>query len=1101
MSKYALYSIVLQSSFYSFAVSFDTEAQSKKLEDISLKIEAKSAELIDVFTMIQEGTDFTFSYRSGDLPASSITLKKGNNTMRSVLEDISSQSKVTFRRVNNTIHVKPAEAGEPVVEEVFTRAQEIRVTGKVTDEEGEPLPGATVLEKGTTNGTITDIDGGYALSISDVNATLTFSFVGYKTIEVGVGGRSVVDASMPLDISALQEVVVIGYGTQRKSDLTGSVGSISEDQVRAVPILSVDQSLQGRVAGVQVTQANAQPGGAVSVRVRGGNSITAGNEPLYVVDGFIGAGDLNSINPNDIASIEILKDASATAIYGARGANGVVLITTKNGKSGKMQISLDVYRGVQEVRNTLDLLNATEYAELANEVSNLNGGGDVFANPSSLGSGTDWQDELFRTAPMENYQISFSGGKENIQYLFSANYFNQDGIVENTGFDRLSVRNNLNAKLNDKLTFGSSLTLSRTSRTRINNEDNAADGSGIITNALVFSPTQPADALVNDDFGVEAGNPVLYQKRVTDDINVSRALGNMFLEYEIIKGLKIKTSFGADVISEKRNLFIPQSTFEGAAAGGIAEVGVTESINWLNENIITYSTSLGSDHELSVLGGITAQHFESESISGSSRDFANDVLEYNNLVAGQNTNVGSGANEWALLSYLFRTNYILKGKYLFTVTGRYDGSSRFGSGNKYAFFPSAAVGWRVIDEPFMSDVPLLSELKLRASYGLTGSQEIGTFRSLAALSNDLLAFGDNVTVGYFANRFENPNLKWETTRQLDIGLDVGLFDSRVNITADYYYKRTEDLLLNSQLPAITGIPGGRVLLNTGELENEGFEFSVSTVNTTGELSWETSFNIATNRQEILDLGDDEEIALGDLAGFYKVGTPGILRVGEPLGSFFGFKTDGILQNAAEVAASGMDPVTTQPGDRRLVDTDGDGDVDADDRVILGQAAPKVFGGITNTFNYKGFDLSIFFQWVSGNSILNLQRTILENPTGEPNQLDVVADRWTGEGTSNSVPRAGAANIDQVTDVFVEDGSYVRMRNITLGYDLKKSIIKTDAIGKARIYISGNNLLTITDYKGFDPEVNVFGGNNERAGIDFGSYPMARTILAGINLTF
>ncbi len=735
------------------------------------------------------------------------------------------------------------------------RPYEKTITGQVTDlSTGETLPGVNIVVKGTTIGTVTDVDGNYRLTAPDDAETLVFSSVGYTSEEVEIGNQTVVNLEMAPDIQSLSEVVVVGYGTQKKSDLTGSVGSISQEEVQAVPTLSLDQSLQGRVAGVQVTQANAQPGGAVSVRIRGGNSITAGNEPLYVVDGFIGAGDLNSINPNDIASIEILKDASATAIYGARGANGVVLITTKSGKVGKTQINVDLYKGVQEVRNPLELLNAQQYATLVNEVNVQNGQPAVFADPAALGEGTNWQDELFRTAPMENYQLSFSGGKESLQFLFSANYFNQDGVVENTGFKRYSVRANLSSMLTDKLKFGSNLTVSRTNKSRVGLEGDEFDGKGIVSNALIFSPTQPADASVNLNFGAERGNPLLYMQNVTDNNLINRVLGNSFLEYEIIEGLSIKTSFGADIIQSKNNFYLPATIFEGEAVNGQATISSGQSLNWLNENTITFQRNLGEGHELSLLGGITAQRYNFESFSATSLDFTNDALKFNDLGAGRNISIApsSGANEWSLFSYLFRTNYSLLNRYLFTVTGRYDGSSRFGSGNKYAFFPSAAFGWRIIEESFMSSAEFISNLKLRASYGLTGSQEIGTFQSLAALGNDQLAFGENVTVGYFPTRFANQDLKWETTRQLDVGLDFGFLQDRISATVDYYYKRTQDLLLNVPVPLSTGFRS--TLKNIGELENRGLEFSLNSVNVTGKFSWETSFNYSINRQKVLDSG-------------------------------------------------------------------------------------------------------------------------------------------------------------------------------------------------------------------------------------------------------
>ena len=1095
------------SFLFVFLMLFQLKAESGYAQNTKITLDMGTSSVIEVMNEIESISEFRFFYSKENLGLDKeVLIKVKNKKIADVLKLLFPNDLINYKVIDrHIILTKSTEASIGIdsnmeAEDSGTVLQS-SVTGTVTDENGQPLPGANIVEKGTTNGTQTDFDGNYSISLTSNNPILVFSYIGFKTQEKLVGQNTTIDATLVPDQEGLDEVVVIGYGSLKKSDITGAVGSISEEDLRTVPVLSLDQSLQGRLAGVQVTQAAAQPGGAVSIRIRGGNSITAGNEPLYVIDGFVGAGDLNSINPNDIESVEILKDASATAIYGSRGANGVVLITTKRGESGRMQIEFNTYGGIQEVRKELDLLNASEYAALVNEVSEQNGNPAVFPNPAALGNGTNWQEELFRTAPMQNYQISFSGGSKAVNYLFSANYFNQDGIVENTGFKRYSVRSNVSANLTDKLNFGSSLTISRTDRSRIGLEGDEFDGKGIITNTLIFSPTQPADARVNLDFGAERGNPLSYMQEVTDNSIINRVLGNMFLEYEVTPGLFVKSSFGADIFQRKDNFYLPSSIFEGEPVNGQATIGTNNSLNWLNENTISYRKIFGDKHDINLLAGITAQRFESESLSATSLDFANDVLTFNDLGAGRNNAIApsSGGNEWALFSYLFRANYIYDNKYLFTATGRYDGSSRFGADNKYAFFPSGAFGWRISNEPFMESSKVISNLKLRTSYGITGSQEIGTFQSLAALGNDQLAFGENITVGYFPVRFSNPDLKWETTSQLDIGLDYGFFTGKINGSIDYYYKRTTDLLLNVPVPLSTGFT--TALRNTGELENRGLEFSLNTVNIDSDFYWETSFNYSFNQQEILDLGPDDEIILPDLGGGFNVGSLGIIKVGEPLGTFFGFKTDGILQNQAEVEASGMDVATTNPGDRKLVDTNNDGIVDSDDRVILGQSVPKSFGGITNKFVYKGIDLSVFFQWVEGNSILNLQRTLLENPTGEVNQLAVVNNRWTESNPSNTIPRAGSTNVGQVLDTFVEDGSFLRMRNITLGYDLKNSLIKNDFINQARVYITGNNLLTFTKYKGFDPEVSVFGQNNLRQGVDYGSYPTAKTILIGLNIGF
>lgn len=997
-------------------------------------------------------------------------------------------------------------------------AQESTVSGTVKSDDQTPLPGVYVLVKGTSNGGVTDSDGRFTI-VTPPDGTLVFSFIGMKNIEVPVGGRTSIDVTMEADIAQLDEVVVVGYGTQKKSDVTGSVANISSKEIKAVPLTGLAQAMQGRAAGVQVSQISNAPGGGVSVRIRGGNSLRASSEPLYVVDGFPILNENGpTINPSDIESIDILKDASATAIYGSRGANGVVIITTKRGKSGKTNITFDSYYGVQKVRKKLDMLNATELAELINEgIANTNAdnvGKPGFPKPpaftqeqiDALGEGTNWQDEIFREAPQQNYQLSMSGGDDKNQFMISGNYFQQDGIVRGSDYERASIRWNLDRKITDKIKFSNSLSFVHSIGNAINTDNDGGSNAGVVYGALNFSPTVPVFApdgsytIDNRPGAIKISNPVALAELTTNKTTIDRLLGNISGDWQIIDGLNFKAMLGVNIVNQKNAVYTPRTVYAGVGAGGSSAINSTQSSNWLLENTLTYQKTINTDHKLTALLGYTIQHFYSEDYRASAQNFPNDIVEYNNLGYAQQVNpASSGSNEWGLRSYIGRVNYDYKERYLATFTTRVDGSSRFGEGNKNAVFPSASVAWRVSKENFMSNVGQMSDLKFRVGYGVTGNQEIPTFSSLAALGTANYNFGNQLSIGYGPTRIANPELRWEPTAQTNIGIDIGLFTNRVMLTADYYKKTTSDLLYDVPLPTSTGYSTS--LQNIGKIGNHGFEFTLNTVNIDREFKWNTNFNISFNRNEILDLGNVKgDVPAGQASGHLQLSNSGILRVGEPLGVFYGLKTDGIFQNQAEIDASAQK--TAKPGDRRYVDTNTDGVINAGDRVILGQAQPKYSFGFSNTFTFKGFDLVVFFQGVRGNSVFNINRFELESMTGVSNQSAAVLDRWTPENPSNTIPRATATGVPyQVTDRQIEDGSYIRLKNIQLGYTFSGDLLEKVKMSSARIYVSGQNLVTWTDYSGFDPEVSRFGGDAFSMGTDYGSYPVAKMMLVGLSLTF
>ncbi len=983
---------------------------------------------------------------------------------------------------------------------------DVSVTGTVTDDRGEALPGVSVTVKGTSRGTTTDNTGRFQVAVPGSESVLIFSYIGYVRQEVAVGNRQSLTVSLAPDQQNLNEVVVVGYGTQRKSDITGSLASVTAKEIRAVPVTGVGQALQGRAAGVFVTQGSNAPGGGVTVRVRGGNSINAGNEPLYVIDGFPVYNENGpNLNPNDIESMEILKDASATAIYGSRGANGVVLITTKRGKAGQNRVEFETYQGIQQVRRQIPMLNATEYAQLVNEAQVNAGRAPVFtdAQLAGFGEGTNWQNEIFRSAPMRNYQLTASGGSDKTRYAISGNYFLQEGVIINSKFDRGSLRFNFDHKLNDRISIGTNLNIVRTRTFAVPTDADGGNSASVVYGALNFSPTQPVynpdGSLVvfNTPGRIQIGSPVA-QALGTSNLTVgTRLIGNTFVDYRILPGLTFRTSFGADINYGKNSFYISRLTASGAQLGGQGAIRNDQSTNWLNENTLTYTKTFNTVHNLTLLGGYTMQNNRFETVRTAAQGFANDILTYNNLGGASTALVPtSSASLWQLNSYIGRVNYDYNGKYLMTATVRADGSSRFGAGNKWAVFPSGSVAWRISEEDFLKNNKTFSDLKLRLSYGLSGNQEIGQYQSLAALGTQNANFGNTVSIGVGPTRVANPDLRWETTAQANIGVDLGLWSNRVTLTADVYEKKTTDLLLSVPLPFVSGYASA--LQNLGSIRNRGVELGINSTNTTGAFRWTTSFNIAANRNQVLDLGTQQEFPSGEASGHLQLPNSGLVRVGEQIGLFYGLKSNGIFQNQTEVDASAQK--TAKPGDIRYIDQDGNGAINQSDRVILGYAQPKFFGGLTNTFTYRGFELMVFMQGTYGNSIFNINRFEQESLTGVSNQSRVVLDRWTPTNPSNTVPRANAVgNAYVISDRQIEDGSYLRVKNINFSYTLPQTLTRKAKLNNVKVYVSAQNLLTFTNYTGFDPEVNRFGQNTLSQGTDYGSYPGSRIFLGGLVL--
>lgn len=822
---------------------------------------------------------------------------------------------------------------------------------------------------------------------------------------------------------------------------------------------------------------------------------------------------LSTINPADIESIEILKDASATAIYGARAANGVVLITTKSGKEGRDQVSFDAYYGVQKVVQKIDVMNAYDYATLVNEAYTNDGlspvyGADKMAELQANPKGTDWQEEIFRAAPVQNYQLSFSGGDKKTNYAVSGNYFNQEGVIINSGFKRYSGRVNIARNISNKFKVGTNFNVSKTLSNAVPTD--AGGSGGVVTGAMKFNPILPVYA--NQELGIytQVNSPgIIYPNPVASALEqvresaMLRVLGNIFGEYEFVPNLVGKVSFGTDLVNTKFDTFIPTSIFE---SNGIAKATVNGgyTTNWLNENTLSWNKKINDMHSVSLLGGITFQKNFYESLRASSQDFVNNSLEENALGSGSVYNQpGSSKTEWSLVSYLGRVNYNFNEKYLLSLNGRIDGSSRFGENNKYAFFPSGALAWRAIEEDFIQNLNTFSNLKARVSYGVTGNQEIGLYNSLPTLTNTTYTIGRTLATGFYPNSIPNPNLRWEKTSQFDFGLDFGFFDERLRFTTDYYFKKTIDLIYNVAVPYVSGF--GSSLQNIGSIQNQGVELMIGAdILAQTELKWTSSFNISFNRNKVLELGGESYKDVGGGDGHLKTGSVHRLIVGQPIGLFYGYVSDGIIQNAEELAAGPVGP-TNWVGGRRYLDISGpngvpDGVVNATyDRAIIGDPNPDFFGGFTNTISYKGFELNAFTQFSYGADIFNYNAMELELPSGGQNVYSDLVNRWTPSNPSDVYPKATTNRSAVFSDVFMEDGSYLKIKTLTLGYTFPASEIK--ALSGLKLYITGQNLFTFTNYSGYDPEVSYRGATNLQLGEDFGGYPQSRTFMIGAKINF
>ncbi len=962
-------------------------------------------------------------------------------------------------------------------------AQSRIITGKVTDAGGIGVPGVTVQLVGTSIGTVTDMNGTYKISVN-LNEKIRFSCIGFVAQEITVTDQVTLNIVLLEQTTTLNELVIIGYGTQMKKDLTTAVSIVDQKTMKERPMVSAVEALQGKAAGVQVTQPSGKPGIGLSVRVRGSTSVIAGNEPLYVVDG-VPTSDIRGLDPADIASMSVLKDASSSSIYGARAANGVVLITTQRGKENEPVIKFNTYFGASQIGKTIDVLTTKQYTALINERKP----GTLNPPPTNY---TNWSDMIFGTGLNQSYQLSFSGGSKKSQYFVSIGYLSDQGIVKPAVFDRYSIRVNLDNELKSWLKFTTNFNILRL-KTK-DTPDNASSGrGGVIMSALntppflsVYSKTNPTQFDPNP-FQNSWENPIAYMEGPKQEAIDNHVLGNMAAEATFIKGLTFKTNFGVDFASHQWDYYLdPFRTSYGRKQNGIGQADKSNTFTWLWENTLNYAKSFGK-HNLTAMVGSSIQKSKYYDSYVYGNDFPADVsvttINAANTVGGSTT-----VEAWALASFFGRVMYDFNSRYYLTVSLRDDGSSKLA--NQWGTMPSFSAGWRISSEKFMKKLTFIDDLKIRGGWGKNGNQDgISNYARYGLITYTHKTPTDPLSgPAAVQTTYGNPDLKWETTAQTNIGIDLTMFNSRVTLNVDAYIKKTSDVLLNVQLP--NTLPITSIQTNAGAIENKGIEFNINTVNLNKKLRWETSFNMSFNRNKVTQLLYTDVYYFGRI--YSNNQDVSIVKVGLPLGSFFGYVSEGV------------DPKT---GDIKYADLNNNGIFDTGDRTVIGNAQPKYIFGITNTFKYKRFDLNLFIQGSYGNDIYNATRIDLEGMFDSKNQSVDVLNRWTPTNTNTDMPRAipDGTTADIMWNVknstrFVEDGSYVRLKSVTLSYKIIDNP-KFKAIKKLTVYITGENLLTLTNYSGFDPEVNAFGSSATELGIDYGTYPQSKTLILGLNVEF
>ena len=1016
-----------------------------------------------------------------------------------------------------------------------TFAQNV-IKGKVSDDKGDIIPGVSILVKGSNKGNTSDNNGFYSIAVPENKTTLVFSFVGYISQEVLIGNRTTIDVVLKSDDKILSELVVVGYGTQKSKDLTGSVAIINQSIIKELPVASVDQKMIGQVAGVQIQQPSGAPGGGTSIRIRGSGSLGAGNEPLYVIDGLPYTSTLNRdfnplslINPNDIESISILKDASSTAIYGSRGANGVIIITTKKGKFNNLQVNVSSMVGVQQVplKGRPQLMNQQEFVDLQknkidiavrraeNRATTIADYPLEYQNPAQLvGDGTDWYDLLLRDASIQDHNVSIQKGTQDSRMTFSMGYFKQDGVLKYTGLERISANMSIESNLKKNVVFGANLQPTLINQNRTNTNSSREDVIGVANWA---NPTvNPFDAQSNlipylrspaskYHAAWSFANPLFVLKETSQLQQQFQNLGSTFLEWEIIPNLKAKTSLSTIWATSKFNQFTPStvgsSNIPPVAGTGRSSNSRSDNFNWLIENTLTYNKTIGK-HYLNALLGYTTQKNIQNSINFNANPYSNDLIETINAAQAIST-WGESRDGWSILSYLGRVNYSFNEKYLFTATFRSDGSSRFGANNRYATFPSVAGAWRISDEDFLKNNKFISNLKLRASYGISGNNNIGNYSHLASINPGAYIFGATQVSASFVG-IANPNLTWEESKQFDTGLDAEFLNGKLALNVDFYNRESKNMLLNDVIPAITGF--NSQIVNKGTVRNRGLEISIGGTPISGKFNWDINFNIAFNRNKVLSINDN-----GDriLSGNNDNNPTHVTVVGKPIGQFFGFILEGVYTQADLENPNLLKTTQVYEGNTKYKDVNGDGIIsDFLDYTMIGNPHPDFIFGFSNNFSFKNFSLGLIMNGQSGGQVMNGLRQTTDNLQGFFNVSDQWVDRWRsaanpGPGNLYGVPKLTPSWGHRVNSLWVEDASYLRISNASFGYTLPQSVIKKIGfVNSGRVYVTSNNLAIFTNYSGANPEAQSRNIDNTLSpGFDISSYPLARTTSIGLNFSF
>ena len=1084
-------------------ITLATSVKGQDMLDRKVSVQATGQSLSHVLASLEKSARVKFSYNSRTVDLSQpVTVKASNEPLADVLSRILTPLKINYLQVSNRIVLRNEVAQNlniltrvPALTIPVPIPLDFTVTGKVTDESGEGLPGVSVVVKGTQRGTTTSQEGTYSVAVPDGAATLVFSFVGYVSQEVPVNKRSQIDIRLGTDTKALNEVIVVGYGTQKKRDLTGAISSITSRDIAETPSSNFLQNAQGRLAGVDIVRTNGNPGSAPTIRIRGNRSINASNNPLYVIDGIPTDVSINDFNPNDIESMEVLKDASAVAIYGSRGANGVILITTKKGKEGKAVISYDGYYGIKKAQKNLNLMNGEQFAQYsrvargiaANDASKDN---TFFSTLESdnlkNGVETDWLDLILRDGQQQQHQISASGGNQNTTYYLSGAFYDEKGIMQFSDYQRYSFRANIETKLTERLRVGVSSTVSSDLQNVM--------GNGPYTNALQFSPlVQPYDAdgnfiaYPNPREGLLTSPLLQYQPgQYTDERRKYRVFANIFAEYTFTEGLTYRLNYGPDFSTSR------QGQYGGTLAGSAntAEVTNQQNFAYTLENILSYNRKF-KDHSLNVVGLFSTQTNRFESSGAAARNIPVESSLFYNLGSAETvTGINSSLTKWGLLSYMGRINYSFRDRYLLTLTGRADGSSRLSQKNRWAFFPSVSAGWVISDEAFMSSVKTISFLKLRAGYGAVGNTSIAPYQTLGGLERSVYAFGNDPAYGYALNVIPNPDLRWEISSTLNLGMDFGLLNDRLTGSLEVYKTNTTDLLLNRLIPITSGYES--ILQNIGATSNQGWELSLNgtILNLPNGLKWDANLNIFSNKEKIVDLFNGKD----------DVGNQWF--IGQPISVFYNFKQEGIWQTDQADEAT---KAKQKPGDVRITDVNGrdaegnltnqpDGQINSDDRTVLGSTVPKWSGGLTNRLSFKGIDFSFLVYARQGQYLRSDFHNLGGNSwQGRYNAINF--DYWTPDNPVNKIPRPNSAAAPLYSDaVRFFDGSFVKIRNITLGYTLPKAITSKIKLNSLRLYATADNALIFSPYKLVDPETSN--------GIVGGGSPMtSATYVFGLNLKF